>query len=533
MARAWASLALLAGMVSGAALARAAGPCAPALPLADTSAPQAVVGNGTPASCTEAALASALAGGGIVVFDCGPNPVTIPITSPKSIPISSTIDTVVDGGGLVTLDGGGTSRIFEVPSSFERGWPTLTVQRLAFVRGSSAGVSGDDTARGGGAIWVRGGSLRVIQSSLVDNHGPIVGQDVAGGAVYNVGSGSVTITDSAFSGNSASNGGAIGVLHADLIVANTVITGNAASGNGGNPGNGGNGGGIYSDGVDQVESLCGVRIEGNLGHAFGGGMFRVSNDGVGPMAIDRTSVLSNQIPNQSPSMAGGMYLQGVQIQMTDSTVGWNQASFAGGLFIGPQATTLEMSNSTVAENVALSSLGGGVVIDSVVTGHIRNCTLARNAAPGPTAFAGATTGGTGVVLANTIVDGNSAGNGYNPISCNNALQEGGGNLQWPVARAGGGSDVPGALCSPSITVTASLLGPLQDNGGTTPTILPGPGSPAIGHGIGCPATDQRGLPRNPLACTSGAVDPAPEPAGAAWGAALALAALRRRPARTR
>jgi hypothetical protein len=51
-----------------------------------------------------------------------------------------------------------------------------------------------------------------------------------------------------------------------------------------------------------------------------------------------------------------------------------------------------------------------------------------------------------------------------------------------------------------------MLGALGDNGGDTETMLPAAGSPAIGIGTGCPATDQRGQPR-PAACTAGAVEP--------------------------
>ncbi|HSK03280.1 MAG TPA: hypothetical protein VK932_18640, partial [Kofleriaceae bacterium] len=416
--------------------------------LVDTSAPTAVVGTGTPASCHEAALAAALAGGGIVTFACGPAPVTIPITSTLAI----TADTVLDGGHRVTLDGGEAVRILAVPSVFTFGTPVLTVQRLVLTRGSSAGLGGDDTERGGGAIWTLGGSVRVLDSSLTDNAAPATGQDVAGGALYAVGVGSVTIVGSVFAGNGASNGGAIGVLHGDLAIVDSVIEGNAASGSGGNPGNGGNGGGIYVDGVGQDVSLCGVRLADNTANAFGGGLFRVSNDGVGPMAIDRSAILDNRIPDHSPSMAGGLYLQGVQIELTRSTIARNRARSAGGLFVGPNGTTLTMRNVTVAENVALSSLAGGMAISSGVTGSIRNVTFARNEAPGPVAFAAATTGGQGVTLHNTIVDGHVAGNGWNPISCLHAFQEGGGNLQWPVARAGGGSDDPDALCSPAVQV---------------------------------------------------------------------------------
>jgi hypothetical protein len=54
-----------------------------------------------------------------------------------------------------------------------------------------------------------------------------------------------------------------------------------------------------------------------------------------------------------------------------------------------------------------------------------------------------------------------------------------------------------------------MLGVLQDNGGYTPTFLPGTGSAAIDNGknAGCPATDQRGLPRpQGMHCDIGAVE---------------------------
>jgi hypothetical protein len=210
--------------------------------------------------------------------------------------------------------------------------------------------------------------------------------------------------------------------------------------------------------------------------------------------------------------------------MRDTTIAWNQARSSGGLFLGPNGTSFDATNVTIAENTALSSLAGGIAISDGVTGAIRHATIARNAAPGPVAFAGASTGGGAIVLQNSIVDGNEAGNGWNPISCLAAFVEGGGNLQWPVARAGGGSDVPDAMCSPSVLVADAELGALQDNGGATLTIRPAPGSPAQAHGSNCAATDQRGFPRFPSVCTAGAVEIAPEPASP-WLGASALAAL--------
>ena len=49
--------------------------------LADTSDPDRVVGNGTPGSCTSQAVVSAVALGGVITFDCGSDPVTIPMAA--------------------------------------------------------------------------------------------------------------------------------------------------------------------------------------------------------------------------------------------------------------------------------------------------------------------------------------------------------------------------------------------------------------------------------------------------------------------
>ena len=72
-----------------------------------------VVGNGTPGSCTESALNSALSGGGSVTFNCGANPVTITVTSQKTI----NADTTIDGGGLITISGGNNTRIFNIQNN--------------------------------------------------------------------------------------------------------------------------------------------------------------------------------------------------------------------------------------------------------------------------------------------------------------------------------------------------------------------------------------------------------------------------------
>ena len=457
--------------------------------LADVSAPTAIVGDGTPASCTAEALRAAAQGGGVIAFDCGADPVTITVASQ----IVFTLETALDGGGLVTLSGGGASRILYLDSGYDQTTPRLTVQRLTFRDGKSAD-DGDDTAVGGGAIYRDGGSLTVIDCAFADNSAPLTGQDTAGGAIYGFGGGETVIAGSSFSGNRASDGGAVGSLNGDLTIINTAFDGNAATGSGGNPGDGGCGGAIYMDGADELASLCGVSITGNTAGAIGGGVFRVSNDDTGSFAMDRTTVDSNVVTDAVGGNAGGLYLQGLALSVTDSAITRNAATYNGGIWI--HTSTLEMTNTTIAENVATGSNGGGLWLSPPVTGTILNCTIAGNGAPADGMGGGAEFGAgdvTGLALKNTIVANNTSAT-WAP-GCSAPLDDGGGDLEWPEGQA----------CSASPLVADPLLGALGDNGGPTETMLPDAASPAKGLGTGCPAADQRGEPRADP-CTAGAVE---------------------------
>ena len=458
--------------------------------LYDVSSPTTIVGDGTDTNCDQAHLQAAADAGGAIVFNCGNSPVTITINST----IIFKKETVLDGGGLITLSGNGSSRILYLDSAWGQTTPRLVVQRLTFQDGSSPREN-DDTASGGGAIYRDGGSLTVIDSVFLNNQAPSPGQDIAGGAIYAAGPGEIIIIGSTFQGNSASNGGAVGSLQGDVIIVNSTFTQNAATGTDGNPGNGGCGGAIYMDGKNERTQLCGVTIANNTAGAIGGGFFRVSNTNNGTFTMDRTTVDSNTVTASGKGDAGGLYLQGLDINIEASTISRNKAWYNGGIWLN--TCPLQITNTTVAENAATGSNGGGLWL-SEVTGTIENCTIANNHADGQhpkdyNAGAGAIFGGdTGLVLKNTLFFGNTGA--WGP-SCSNKLGEGGGNIQW--------SD--DSLCSASIKIADPLLGTLGENGGPTETMLPATNSPAYGAGSGCPTTDQRGEPRA-AACTSGAVE---------------------------
>ena len=143
----------------------------------DTSNPDIVIGTGTPTSCTSAAVVAAVAQGGLITFDCGPDPVTIPMEATAKVFNDTGPEIVLDGGGLVTLDGQGERRIlymntcdaaqvWTTPHCQNQDHPQLTVQNLTFVNGDS---TSETTYDGGGAIWVRGGRFKVVNSRFFNS----------------------------------------------------------------------------------------------------------------------------------------------------------------------------------------------------------------------------------------------------------------------------------------------------------------------------------------------------------------------------
>ena len=77
----------------------------------DVGTPRTVVGDGTAASCTSAAFVAAVAKGGVVTFNCGPDPLTIAMSATATIFNDTGPRIVIDGGNKITLDGANARRI--------------------------------------------------------------------------------------------------------------------------------------------------------------------------------------------------------------------------------------------------------------------------------------------------------------------------------------------------------------------------------------------------------------------------------------
>jgi hypothetical protein len=207
-------------------------------------------------------------------------------------------DVTLDGGGLVTLSGGGARRIlYQNTCDAAQVWtssrcdnqetPRLTVQNMRFTQGNSTGQVTD--GGGGGAIFVRGGQFKIVNSVFTNNRCEASGPDIGGGAVRVLSifqNRPVYVVQSTFGGgaglgNTCSSGGAISTIGVSYSIYNSLFTHNAAVGG---P-SGGNGGAIATDGNAYSLSIYGSRVTDNTASEGGSAVFYVSNNRTGRVTL--------------------------------------------------------------------------------------------------------------------------------------------------------------------------------------------------------------------------------------------------------
>lgn len=512
-------------------------------------AASAVVGNGTPASCTEAAFDSALtsanSGGGTITFNCGAAVTTINFTSQKNILASVTIH----GNDLIVLDAGSVTRHF-----FVNGGLTFRLQHITLRDG--------DTGVGGGAIESSGAHVILESVQLINNYAPN-----QGGAVYcYVGAdGTLTISDSLFENNVSRYGGAIYNDGCVTTISNSTFKTNQADN--GVLGNGGaiynstpftpdlltltvnnslfqgnsalyDGGGLYND-AGAIAVLNFVTLKSNTS-GYGGGL-----ENNGTVTLNDSLVDSNIVTGSG----GGIWNLSGTVNLTRTRVVNNSAYEGGG--INSYGTHVEINNASIMNNVTTGSNGGGVYISSG-TAFITNATISGNQAVGGGANGGGVyhnsndnltmtnvtlannqAGSLGgglyhygryAILTNVTIGNNTAGAAGNAIyedspntflvQLKNSVLFGSANNCDGVAFDSLGYNISKGTCSaldePSDqnNFGGNLnLSALTFNGGAYPmqTIAPLAGSPLINAGNLCGATDQRGGARVGV-CDIGAVE---------------------------
>lgn len=528
-----------------------------ALPLAQLATAQSkTVGSGSPASCTRAALAAQLAGGGAITFNCG-GPATILIDAPLDI---TAPETTIDGGGQITLAGGGKGRIINHYTYGTIGSSALVLRGLTITGGRAAGSGASADA----AYEANGGAVRsffqaadpafkptlsVIDVVFRDNDSALSGMpagrdayDYGGGAIYSQG-GYVRVSGSQFIGNDAAGGagGAIHILQSGLTIEGSVFTNNSAIG--ARPQDS-LGGAISIDGLGGPAGLfrvIGSSFSGNRSYNSGGAIHLNMYDDGNRAEIADSSFVDNAVVGgtraQGGAIGGGGTGGNPTVSIGGSLFSGNSArktagagsaveDGSGGALAFPQRARLSIANSTFYRNRAhgtsFNANGGALyVVNNTEQFSIQSSTFAENSAGwvGGAISNSQVAGQPGGRVANTIFAHNSADNGPNGWDiqqhCSSELQEGGPNLQFPPRLTGANffNDVTcfAGKSAPSQTALPAfrdpLLAPLADNGGPTATIAIGVDSPAFNAGSGCPAVDQRRVARPKVgSCDIGAFE---------------------------
>jgi acetyltransferase-like isoleucine patch superfamily enzyme len=248
-------------------------------------------------------LAWALQGGGMVTFGCSGTIVVPEITLSQ--------DAVLDGTGQsVTLSGNNINRVLSVNSGVTAEVRNITV------------ASGAATDFVGGGIR-NSGTLTLTHSTVSGNSAS------SGGGIYNFNSSTLTLTHSTVSGNSASfYGGGVFNASSTVILSSSTVSNNSAS----------NGGGI-SNFANSTLTLSHSTISGNSA-SYGGGIYNFN---------DAALTLTNStISGNSASFdGGGIYNASATLTLTHGTVSSNRATFDGGGIYNSSGSSLTLTNSII------------------------------------------------------------------------------------------------------------------------------------------------------------------------------------------
>jgi predicted outer membrane repeat protein len=200
---------------------------------------------------------------------------------------------------------------------------------------------GNSSVSNGGAIWALGANI--TETAFTGN---ACTGFCSGGGIF--ASGTLTLTDSVFAGNSSANhgGGAAALTHAEVRGGHFENNTSHTSGYGG--------GGLIAF---NTATLSGTQFISNSAEYYGGGLYAYYT-----ATLTNTSFISNSglLPN---SVGGGAtLLRAARISGAQFT--GNQAASVGGLYVGRDGT---VQDTQFLANVATLQSAGGMRADSHLT----------------------------------------------------------------------------------------------------------------------------------------------------------------------
>ncbi len=399
---------------------------------------------------------------------------------------------------IVEANAEGDTNTIQVPS----GTLSLSIPGMD----EDAGATGDLDLGSDLTIMGAGLSFSIIDADHIDR-------------VLHVLGGIVTISDvkiqdgGVLTGDQTCNGAGIHNVGGTVTVSNSQISSNTA----------GEGGGIYNASGSTITLDSGTLVSSNTAAKRGAGITNV-----GTMTINESTVATNThvggtsgdppCAGTTSFGAGGIFnADGGDLTINDSEVSGNTAAFTGGgIYNYAPGTTLTVNRSTISGN-STTTVGGGIRNGNEGSVTITNSTLSGNSAVegggALQAFSGMVDLISSTLSGNTSTSGATAldhgpgtlnvGNSILDGSCSGTIVSQGHNLELGTSC--------GFTAETDQQNTDPMLAALTDNGGPTDTHALQAGSSAIDEGD-CPSllTDQRGINRPQGAgCDIGAFETTP------------------------
>ncbi len=206
---------------------------------------------------------------------------------------------------------------------------------VVFLTMNSCTISGNVTDGNGGGIINESNN-----GALVINGCTISGNVAAGngGGVYSD-FGTVTVTNSSFSANSASDGGGIYNNFATVSTTNSTFSANSAS----------NGGGIFDNSTSL--NITSSTLSANSATGSGGGFDNHNSS---------SNITNSTFSGNSAGDGGGLLSDdGGTINVTNCTFSANSATLAGGIDTS-QGDELDLTNTIIAKNTDTSGSPDGI-----------------------------------------------------------------------------------------------------------------------------------------------------------------------------
>ena len=429
-------------------------------------------------------MANVMPGADVIEFDATIHGSSIALFS-GDLEVTDGLSVIGPGPDLLTIDGSNRSRIFRV-----------SVSTGGDVEFSGVTLTGGYAYGAGGAIAsLLRPSYTMTLSDVVIEGNRTSGTNGQGGAIYNLGP--LHMSDCIVAGNSTlgplSLGGAISGK-TQITIEDCHVTNNATLGDGST------GGAIGTDSasVHLIDSL--VENNRTRGLAAAGGAVFTEED----LTVERSTLVDNfTYDDDSP---GGAAYAGL-VTVMDSTVSENYTggdnSPGGGLYAANYAS---IQQSTISSNrtFGANSAGGGLAADQVAT--IKASTVVQNEISGGQQGGGIAVLDGGLTLVGAIVAENQSLATPLPLDQDlfasagimaDASMIGSLTLTNLTEAPVGMPDANGNLVGDpnGLGVIDPQLGPLQINGGPTPTHRLLPTSPAINAGaVLVNPHDQRGAP---------------------------------------